>query len=115
VNAALGDINLAQGHAPAALACFRRACELEPSSGEYAMFLGIALKQTDPVAAARELRRAIRLDASLERAYLELSGLYQTEGKTRDAVDVLNGYLKWNPQSILVRLTEQGLTKTNPR
>jgi Flp pilus assembly protein TadD len=112
VMAALGDINLSKGDPASALPFFRRASELEPSSGEYAMFFGIALKQMDPVGAARELRRAIELDASLERAYLELSALYEREGKASDAVDVLNGYLKWNPQSILGRLTKEGLTKT---
>ncbi len=111
VLAALGDINLSKGDPRAALPFFRRACELEPSSGEYAMFLGITLKQTDATEAARQLRRAIKLDASLERAYLELSALFQSKGKSGDAVDVLNDYLKWNPQSILARLTKQGLTK----
>ncbi len=109
VNAALGDINLSRNDAAAAVPFFRRACKLEPSSGEYAMFLGIALKQTDPAGAIRELRRAISLDASLERAYLELSALYQSESHSSDAADVLNDYLKWNPQSILVRLTKEGL------
>ncbi len=111
VMAALGDVNLSQGRVAAALPFFRRACELEPSSAEYAMFLGITLKQIDQVGAVRELRRAIKLDSSLERAYLELSTLYEREGKSSDAASVLNEYQRWNPQNILVRLTKEGLGK----
>ena len=111
VMAAFGDLNLSQGNTAAALPFFRRASELEPSSGQYAMFFGIALKQTDPAGATHELRRAIELDSSLERAYLELSALYGMEGRANDALEVLNTYLKWNPRSILVRLTKEGLAQ----
>jgi len=111
VVAALGDLELSQGHLAQALRFFRRACELEPSSGELAMYLGISLKQNaDAEGAAGELRRAIQLDPSLERAYLELSAIYAKDGKLSEARDVLNGYLKWNPLSILVRLTRETLT-----
>lgn len=111
VVAALGDISLSQGRPADALLFFRRACELEPSSAEYAMYLGISLKQNaDPAGTARELRRAIQLDPSLERSYLELSALYAKEGKLSEANDVLSDYLKWNPQSILFRMTKDALT-----
>lgn len=56
------------------------------------------------------MRRAIELDPSLERSYLELSALYAKAGKSSEAKQVLDEYLKWNPQSILVRLTRNTLT-----
>jgi predicted CXXCH cytochrome family protein len=110
VMAALGDMNLSSGHAVEAAAFFRRAYELDTSSGWYAMLWGISLKQNeDPTGAERELRRAIKLDPSLERAYLELSALYTKKGKFGEAKEVLGQYLKWNPQSILVRLARNTL------
>jgi Cytochrome c554 and c-prime len=110
VLAALGDISLSRADAADALAFFHRACELEPSWGEYAMYLGISLKQNaDPAGAVRELRRAIQLDPSLERSYLELSALYAKEGRLSEANDVIADYLKWNPQSILFRITKEAL------
>ena len=114
VMAALGDLNLSSGHTAEAAASFRRASELDASSGRYAMLWGISLKQNeDPTGAERELRRAIEIDPSLERAYLELSALYTKEGKVREAKEVLGQYLKWNPQSILVRLARNTLPGGN--
>ena len=111
VLAALGDMNLSRGRAAEAAALFRRAYELDTSSGRYAMLLGISLRQNaDPTGAERELRRAIELDPSLERSYLELSALYAKEGKLGEAKEALGEYLKWNPQSILVRLARNTLT-----
>ena len=111
VMAALGEMNLSRGRAAEAVRLLWRACELDTSSGRFAMLLGIALKQTaDTEGAQRELRRAIELDPSLERSYLELSALYAKAGKLSEAREVLDEYLKWNPQSILVRLTRNTLT-----
>jgi len=115
VNAALGDIELARGRAAEAAALFRRASELDASSGRFAMLLGVSLEKSDTEGAMKELRRAMQLDRSLERAYLELAALYQMDGKPREAQEVLSEYLKWNPQSVLGRLTERTLTGVKKR
>lgn len=104
VLAALGDVALSKGKVEESESLFKRATQLAPTHAEYMMYLGIALKQGgDSSGAAQSLQRAIELDPSLQRAYLELSALYAKQGKTREASDVLNRYLKLNPQSILVR------------
>jgi predicted CXXCH cytochrome family protein len=116
VMAALGDLNLSHGRAADAAASFQRACELDPSSGRFAMLFGISLRQgADQAAAVRELRRAIELDPSLERSYLELSALYAKAGDLMAAKAVLGEYLKWNPQSVMVRLALNTLTTATPR
>jgi tetratricopeptide (TPR) repeat protein len=74
------------------------------------VYLGIALKRKgDFKEAVPALRNAIAVDASLQRAYLELSTLYSRLGKLNEAADVLKEYLKWNPHSILIRSTLEGL------
>jgi predicted CXXCH cytochrome family protein len=111
VSAALGDINLSRGRAVEAAELFRRASELDTTSGRFAMRLGVSLEQSGSSdGAIKELRRAIQLDRSLERAYLELSALYQKTARPREAKEVMAEYLRWNPQSILGRLTERTLT-----
>jgi predicted TPR repeat methyltransferase len=82
-----------------------------PSSGEYAMYLGIALKQSGDTASATEaFARAIQLAHSLQRPYLELSAIEAKVGRSSEAASVLDEYLKWNPGSVLVRLMRQTLT-----
>jgi predicted CXXCH cytochrome family protein len=110
VLAALGDIALSRGNATKSEVLFRKAFELAPSNSEYLMYLGIALKQKgDLAAAAGALQNALAIDPSLQRACLELSALYAQQKKPREASDVLNDYLKWNPQSIVVRSALQGI------
>ncbi len=104
VLAALGDTALSGGRLEESEALFRRATQLAPTHAEYAMYLGIVLKQKgDLTEAARMLESSMEIDVSLQRAYLELSALYSKQGETREATDVLNRYLKWNPRNILVR------------
>jgi predicted CXXCH cytochrome family protein len=76
VLAALGDIALSGGRLVESESLFRRATQLAPAHAEYAMYLGIVLKQKgDVTEAARVLESAIGIDVSLQRAYLELSAL----------------------------------------
>ena len=108
--AAQGDAALSQGHTADALSFFRRARELDPSSAEYALYLGIALERNADLAGARsELQQAIQLDRSLQRAYLELSAIDVKQGRVSDAASVLDQYLQFDPQSILIRLTRETL------
>jgi hypothetical protein len=110
VLAALGDVALSEGRLDEAESCFRNAFRLAPDVGEYPLYLGIVQKQRGDLAGATEaLRRAIADDPSLQRAYLELSALYAKQGKMRDAADVLNKYLRWNPRSVSVRSALDGL------
>jgi predicted CXXCH cytochrome family protein len=110
VLAALGDVALSRGDPEKSEALFRKASELAPSNAEYLMYLGIASKRNgDLVQATRALRGAIAIDPSLQQAYLELSALYAKQRKVRDASVVLNDYLKWNPQSVVVRSARVGL------
>jgi Flp pilus assembly protein TadD len=109
--ATLGNAALSQARDAEALSFFRRARELDPSSGEYALFLGMALERNADLAGARtELEQAIQLDHSLQRAYLELSAIDVKQGRISDASSVLSKYLEFDRQSILVRLTRQTLT-----
>ena len=110
VNVALGNIALSEGQPEEAATFFRRASYLDASSARFAMLLGVALKQNGhSEEAIRELRRAVQLDPSLERSYLEISSLYAKEGKLKEAREILDEFLKWNPKSILVRLTRNTL------
>jgi tetratricopeptide (TPR) repeat protein len=110
VLAALADLALSHGNLERSESLFGSASELEPANAGYLMYLGIALKQKGNLREASSvLQKAIALDPSLQRAYLELSALYAQQGKVQDASAVLNEYLKWNPQSIVVRSALQGL------
>jgi len=111
VLAALADVALSQGRVADSISLFRRARALDPSSAEYALYLGIALKQNKDLAEARsQLEQAIHLDHSLQRAYLELSAIYVKEGRPDEAASILDQYLALDPESILLRLTKQSLT-----
>jgi tetratricopeptide (TPR) repeat protein len=106
LGALMVDQNLMHG----ALALLRRASEREPTSGASALHFAIALRRFGNFdQAVVELNRAIELDPSLERAYLELSALHQQKGQTREAGETLDRFLKWNSQSITARLAKEAL------
>ncbi len=110
VLSALGNVALSEGRTKDSQFLFGKATQLAPASGEYLMYLGISLKRNgDLTDAETALRKAIAVDASLQQAYLELSAMYSRQGKAKERVDILNKYLKWNPQSILIRSTLEGL------
>lgn len=110
VLAALGDVALSSGNPEKSVTLFRKASELAPSRAEYLMYLGIALKRKgDLIEAARELKNAVAIDPSLQRACLELSALYAEQRKSQNASAVLNKFLEWNAQSIAVRSALEGL------
>jgi predicted CXXCH cytochrome family protein len=103
----LGALMLDQDLTRSAVALCRRAVEKQPENAQNALDLGITLsKSGDLLEAARQFSRAIDLDPSLERAYLELSDLYEKQGQSQQALETLDRYLRWNPQSILIRLAK---------
>ena len=108
--AALGSVRLSQNDPGRAVELFVRASQIDPSNSSLAFDLGIAAKQKGDVEVAiRSLRRSFELNPSLERAYLELAAVYTSTGKLDEAREVLDECLKWNKQSILVRVTRDSL------
>jgi Tfp pilus assembly protein PilF len=65
----------------------------------------------DVEGAERELKRAIEIDPSLWRAYLELASLYYGRQQKSEALATLDRYLKWNPGSIMFRVQRARLAK----
>jgi predicted CXXCH cytochrome family protein len=104
VSAAEG-LFLQQGDLPMALQLGRRSVALRPQSAKAAMNLGIVLQRSgDTTEAERQFRRAIELDISLKPAYLHLASLYRSQGRTQEMTDIIDRFLKWNPQDIMFRL-----------
>jgi Tfp pilus assembly protein PilF len=66
--------------------------------------LAIVLQNSgDDAAAERQFRHTIDLDPSLQPAWVNLAFLYKRLGRDRDEMELLDRYLKWNPQSIWLR------------
>jgi predicted CXXCH cytochrome family protein len=104
VLSALGSVRRVRGDMREAIGFHQRAAEAQPAGADYALSLGYDLRMVgDFEGAERELKRAIGIDPSLERAYMELAGLYYGQHRKSDAVATLDLYLKWNPQSIKFR------------
>lgn len=100
VLSALGSVMLQQQRPKEALQLFSSALQRKPSNASFALYLGIAYASAgDRANAMRALERAIQIDPSLERAYLELAKIDQNA-----RVQTLDRYLKLFPQSIAVRL-----------
>jgi len=104
VLAGLGSVYLKVERAQEALTLFQQAARLKPENAELAMFCGIAREATgDKDGAVHDLRRAIDLDPSLERAYFEISHLEQLRGELIRARLIIESYLKLFPQSLAGR------------
>jgi tetratricopeptide (TPR) repeat protein len=102
---ALEGLSLQRGDLVSATQLGRRAAELRPGSANAAMNLGIVFERSgDAVEAEREFRRAIELDISLKPAYQHLAILYGRQRRTQPMLDVIDRFLKWNPQDIMFRL-----------
>ncbi len=108
---ALEGLMLQQGNLPAAVQLGRRAVELRPLSAKAAMNFGMVLQRSgDLDEAERQFKRAIELDISLKPAYQRLAILYKSQGRRQEMLDVIDNFLKWNPQDILFRLQKGQLT-----
>jgi predicted CXXCH cytochrome family protein len=105
VLSAAEGLSLQHGDLPTALQLGRRSVALRPQSAKAAMNLGIVLQRSgDATEAERQFRRAIELDISLKPAYLYLAILYGSQGRTQEMMDMIDRFLKWNPQDIMFRL-----------
>jgi tetratricopeptide (TPR) repeat protein len=85
--------------------------ELRPQSAKAAMNYGIVLQRSGDLAEAeRRFKRAIELDVSLKPAHERLAILYKSQGRRQEILDVIDNFLKWNPQDIMFRLQREQLT-----
>jgi hypothetical protein len=82
----------------------RQAAEKRPESADRALALGKALAASgDARGAEQQFSRAIRLDPSFKRAYLELWTLYDKLQRIDGMQETAARYLEWNPRNILFR------------
>jgi tetratricopeptide (TPR) repeat protein len=110
VLAAVGSARVIRGDIREAVGFHERAAEKQPDSADYAVNLAYDLKAAgDFKGAERELKRAVELDPSLERAYMELAGLYYDQRRKPEALATLDRYLRWNPASVLFRFQKARL------
>ncbi|MGH9581862.1 MAG: cytochrome c3 family protein [Bryobacteraceae bacterium] len=86
----------------------RWAVDTAPQSAIFAMNFGLALKRSGNLRESeRQFLRAIDLDPSLTNAYAELAVLYDSEGRTSDAIKTIDRFLLWNPKNIQFRLARR--------
>jgi hypothetical protein len=108
---ALEGLMLQRGSLVAAVPLGRRTVELRPQSAKAAMNYGIVLQRSgDLQEAERQFKRAIELDVSLKPAHERLAILYKSQGRRQEMLDVIDNFLKWNPQDIMFRLQREQLT-----
>lgn len=108
---ALEGLMLQRGNLPAAMQLGRRAVELRPQSAKASMNYGIISQRSGDLAEAeRQFKRAIELDVSLKPAYQRLAILYKSQGRGQEMLEVIDNFLKWNPQDIMFRLQSDQLS-----
>jgi Tfp pilus assembly protein PilF len=77
---------------------------LRPDSGFASLDLANALQEGGDLAGAeRQLLDTIALDPSLQQAWVDLTFLYEKQGRQTDRMAILDRYLQWNPQNIWFR------------
>lgn len=102
---ALGSSRATRGDLREAIGFHQRASDQQPESADYAFNLGADMKAAgDLQGAQREWKRVIALDPSLARAYMSLATLYFEQQRKAEAVDLMDRYLKWNPNNIFFRI-----------
>lgn len=81
-----------------------RAIGLQPESVFASMNLANALRESgDQEGAERQLLKTIELDPTYQQAWVDLTFLYEKQGRQADRIAILDRYLKWNPQNIWFR------------
>lgn len=99
----LEDYSLRTGDIANALNFGRRSVELNPKSAAAALTFARVLETSGDASQAEEqFLRAINLDPSLKEAYGRLSMHYMDQRRTQDALNILDRYLQWNSNEILV-------------
>jgi Flp pilus assembly protein TadD len=81
----LGVSCLAAGLPREAVAAFRRAIHIKPDFSQAFWRLGVALQQSDPIAATAALRKATELQPRLPDAQFRLGMLLEEQGRRREA------------------------------
>jgi tetratricopeptide (TPR) repeat protein len=109
---AIGLVLLRKSRPPEASRLFDRAARIEPVARNF-LNLGVAQDQAGQTSeAVRSLERAIDLDPSLDRAYGMLAQMHNRRGQPQLRREVLERYLRFNPQSLAAR---QALQQPSPR
>jgi len=109
---ALEGLYLQKGDFANAIKFGQRSIALSPHSAKAAMnFALVLLRSRDPAAAESQFGRAIDLDPSLKPAYGRLAIMYANQGRSAEMMDVIDRYLKWNPQDIMFRMQKRRHTQ----
>lgn len=99
----LEDYSFRTGDIRNALQFGRRSVELNPKSAAAALTFARVLETSGASSQAEEqFLRAISLDPSLKEAYGRLAMQYMDEQRIQDAHKILDQYLQWNSNEILV-------------
>jgi hypothetical protein len=82
----------------------RREVQLRPDSSLASMDLANALAESGDMAGAeQQLLKTIEIDPSQQQAWMNLTFLYEKQGRLADRIALLDRYLAWNPQNIWFR------------
>ncbi len=82
----------------------RKAVQLQPDSAFASLNLAFALQDgANQEGAEKQLLETIKLDASLQQAWTNLTFLYEKQKREGDRVALLDRFLEWNPQNIWFR------------
>ena len=88
-----------------ALRLYLSVSQMEPGNGSHALDTGVAYEAAGDFSnAVKSFEAAIRMDPSLERAYLELAKVYRQLGREGTRTQVIRRYLELFPESIDGRL-----------
>ena len=103
VLSALGLVLLRKGARAEALRRFEQAARADPSPSSYLNLAAAQDAAAQTASAIRSLERAIDLDPSLRQAYLLLADIYARMSQPARRRELLERYLRLNPQSLTAR------------
>jgi tetratricopeptide (TPR) repeat protein len=97
----LENFYLRTGDLPKALEFGSRSVDLNPRSSTAALTFARVLEASGSASEAEEqYLRAINIDPSLKEAYGRLAVHYARQGRFDEAKNILDRYLRWNPNEI---------------
>ena len=112
----LGEVYRALGRYEDAIACCRRALDLNPSYPQALNSLGIALYQNGEIAEAEtKFLEAIRLDGGFVGALLNLGRLVEAQGRLDEAVEAYRKAIRSNPNLASAHLALGGALRSSRR